>query len=53
MSRQSDPCILPVKSSKGKRDTHRDMHKGGYGGKIQAMFTSRYFIFRKVALLDV
>ena len=30
---------------------HMDAHKGGNGGKIQAMDTSHYFIVRQVMLL--
>ena len=32
---------------------HRDTHKGGGGGKIQAMGTYRYFIVLQVLLLGV
>ena len=42
-----------MKSYKGVRKIHRDKHKGVNGGKIQAVGTSHYFIFRKVALLGV
>ena len=39
--------------SRGGRDIHRDTHKGGNGGKIQAMGKSHYFIVRQVAFIDV
>ena len=32
---------------------HRDIHKGGNGGKIQAMGTFNYFIVCQVMLLGV
>ena len=53
MPGRSDPLLLPMKSSKGGRDTHRDTHKGGNVVKIQAMGNSNYFIFRQVVLLGV
>ena len=52
-SRRSDPCLTPMKYSKGGRVIHMDMYKGGNGGNIQAMGTSHYFIVRQVALLGV
>ena len=42
-----------MKYSNEGEEIHRDTHKGGNGGNIQAMGTSNYFIVRQVVLLDV
>ena len=42
-----------MKSSKGLRGIHGDIHKGVNGGKIKAMVTSHYFIARQVILIGV
>ena len=57
MSGQSDPCLSHITYETlyggGGGEVHRDLHKGGNGGKIQAMGTSKYFIVCQVTLLVV
>ena len=42
-----------MKFSKGCRGIHINNHKGGNGGNIQAMGTSRYFIVPQVGFLGL